>query len=281
MKDKLAQILTAGIAAQAPGGGGLYKFLEAQVKILDENDARRLNKILRREFPGEAAAGTKDLDKNSTWLLGRLAEHIWNTKVPVAELIASFREGTKRTGYHPAGILRALHDTLDSEMPGWKKIKKWNEKAQVDEEFYQFPGLDEARDIFVAKHGDVVWPITDEDAMAVIRAAEAEAEADAVIRKRISAGMRPLLDVYRAATAEADARVLPFDKAVEDAKDKVRRRGPPEQSSLDFAIAEHHKAKALEAPIYKKANSRYKEQCRRLGDQEELLKPDEEWHGET
>lgn len=176
-KEDLKQIHLALIAAQESGGGGLFKFLQAEVDTLSDFAGLRLHKMILKRWPSYAATGKLDLDKNARWLLGRLAAHLWKTKIRPTELIASFREGTGRLGHLPDGVLRTLRDLLNSSMSGWWEKDEWNDEAQARINFYYFPPLEEAREIFRAKHGDVVWPPTDEVAMVEVRRAEAEAAA--------------------------------------------------------------------------------------------------------
>ena len=206
-KEDLKQIQLALIAAQDAGGGGLFKFLQAEVDILSDFVGLRLHKMILAKWPAYAAAGKLDMDKNARWLLGLLAPHLWKTKILPAEMIKSFQEGTGRLGHLPDGVLRALHDLLNSSMSGWSENEKWDFEAEVMVTHWHFPPLEEAKEIFADKHGDVVWLETDEKAMVEVRRAEAEAASAEAEKRRISAGLNDIINDYRFPAAPVSRRI--------------------------------------------------------------------------
>lgn len=271
-KGDLVKIHLALIAAQDTGGGGLFKFLEAQVDILSYFAAARLNKMIKKKWPAEGSTGNLALDKNARWLLGLLAPHLWKTKIEPEELIASFQEGTGRIGYLPDGVLRTLHGTLDSSMSGWSLKEVKNPQTQAWADFYHFPPLEEAREIFAAKHGDVGWPATDEVAMVKVReAAEAEAEAEAeYLRNRDS--FNGLLRDHRDAIGSPRARIHQAEKRHGITCAKACEKDYDDPAAQEFLRETAEDRSALAA-----LDVRFAEQCRRNSAGEALLGPDEVW----
>ena len=267
-KEDLKKI--RGALFDAQDSGGLFPFLQAEVDILSQYAAGRLLKMIRKKWPGEAATGGLDLDRNTRWLLGRLAPHLWKTKIEPEELIASFREGTGRIGHLPEGVLRALHGTLDSSMPGWKEKNARHPQTHVPEgNLYHFPPLEEAKEIFAAKHGDVGWAPTDEVAMVEVRRVEAE-EAEALaeyLRKRD--GFNGLMRDYRDAVADARARIRRAEKTYKITCEKAHK-DPEAHEEFLRKTAEDRSALAT-------SDGRFKEQCKRNDAAEELLREDEVW----
>ncbi len=95
-------------------------------------------------------------------------------------------------------------------MSGWSEKEEWDHEAQVKVNFYHFPPLEEAKEIFTAKHGEPVWPETDEIAMVEVRRAEAEAASAEAEDRRIHAGLNDVINDYRFA---ADPVSSPLTKS--------------------------------------------------------------------
>ena len=270
-KEALRKIHYALIAAQDSGGGGLFKFLQDQVDILSDFAGLRLYKMILARWPSYAATGTLDLDKNARWLLGRLSPHQWKIKIKPSELIQSFREGTGRLGHLPEGVHRTLHDLLNSSMSGWAEKEEWDHEAQMKVTFYHFPPLEEAKEIFAAKHGEPVWPETDEVAMVEVRRAEAEAASAEAEERRIHAGLNDVINDYRFAANPVRRRIH------EAEKDYRARMESADRAEAREAEAEFKRVTAEDQSTLNALNARFSEQRRRLDAAEELLREDEAW----
>ena len=141
-------------------------------------------------------------------------------------------------------------------MPGASLKDEWNAEACVEETFYHFPPLEEAKHNFTEKHGDVVFPETDEIAMVKVRKEAAEALEAEAEHRRIHAGLSVAINEYREAANAASHRINRFEK--------------------DKTNSEEAKARYVrdQATVYA-ADARLSEQRRRLHAGEALLGPEE------
>lgn len=271
-KQDLKKIHLALIAAQEPGGGGLFSFLQAEVDILSDFAGLRLHKMLLARWPSYGASETLALDKNAKWLLGLLAPHLWKIKVKPSEMIASFQEGTGRIGHMPDGIIRGIRGTLDSSMDGWEEKEKWDFEAEAKVTHWYFPPLDEAREIFTAKHGNVVWPPTNEVAMVEVRRMEAEAAEAKAEERRISKGLGIIIRDYQDAINPPRHRITRAAEAYGTNHEKLNKKSH-QNVELNAKEEEFLRVTAQDLSTVAALDTWFTEQRHRNDANEDLLGP--------